>query len=250
MNEAYSQLAVSYDNYMEEVPYEKWLDFIEKTWAKFNLEKPETILDLCCGTGTMTVMLKKLGYNVLGVDNSCDMLAQASKKAVENDFNIPFFEMDMIEFQLRNKVDCVICCCDGLNYNVEDGELKETFQRVNENLEDNGVFIFDLNTEYKFKEILGDKQYSAVEENSAYFWQNEYDEEEKVNTYYVSLFKQVEGDTYQRFEEYHWERAYNIVETQKYLSETGFQVLGVFDNYDFSETCNTTERYVFITKKI
>lgn len=250
MNEAYSQLALNYDSFMEEVPYEKWFEFIETVWGKFDIKKPENILDLCCGTGTITIMLKEKGYDVCGIDNSFEMLAKASKKTADLNLSIPFYEMDMMEFQLPNKVDAVICCCDGINYAVDDDEILDTFNSVNRNLADNGVFIFDLNTEYKFKEVLGNKQYSAIEEDFAYFWQNEYDETEHINTYYVTLFKKDENnDIYERFEECHWERAYNIVETQKLLDETGFELLGLFNNYELLEVDDICERYVFVAQK-
>lgn len=250
MKDAYSQLALNYDSFMEEVPYEKWADFIEQIWDKFNIKKPESMLDLCCGTGAMTVLMQEKGYSMHGLDFSCEMLAQASKKVAEKDMKIPFYNMDMMEFELPESVDCVICCCDGLNYAIDDGDLEDTFACVNNSLNENGIFIFDLNTEYKFKEVLGNKQYSSVEENSAYFWQNEYNDEEKVNTYYVSLFEKVKGDMYERVEEYHYERAYDIEEVREILSVNGFEILGIFDDYRFSDVKNNCERYTVLARKV
>lgn len=249
MNEAYSQLALNYDNFMEEVPYDKWLGFIESVWGKFDLEKPQSILDLCCGTGNVTFLLAEKGYQVCGIDNSCEMLAKASKKAIDKSLSIRFFDMDMTDFMLPHTVDAVVCCCDGLNYAVDDGDLESAFSCVYDNLHENGVFIFDLNTEHKFKNVLGNKQYSAVEEDFAYFWQNEYDDEEMVNTYYVTLFKKENNGMYDRSEEYHWERAYTLDDVNDYLKRVGFDVLGVFNNYQFDDVNNECERFVFIAQK-
>ncbi|MFI3173787.1 MAG: class I SAM-dependent methyltransferase [Bacillota bacterium] len=249
MNQQYETLAGVYDNFMEEVPYEKWLDFLQQQLQTHELPPPKKILDLCCGTGTMTLSLANLGYEMTGVDLSEDMLAMAQKKVSDTPQTIDFFQMDMTELYLPKKYDAVICCCDGLNYCCEDGELFDTFSGVANALTENGLFLFDMNTEYKFKEVLGNQEHTNIDETSAYFWANEYDDDEKINTYYVNLFLETENGLYERQEECHYERAYTIEEISENLQKASFEIIDIFSDYEKKAVHETTERFVFIVKK-
>ncbi len=248
MNQQYKKLAELYDGFMEEVPYEKWLNFIKTQFQKHDLTANKEILDLCCGTGTMTLSLAGLGYQMTGVDLSEDMLAQAQKKAMDAKQKIDFFQMDMTEILLPKKYDAVICCCDGLNYCCEDDELLDAFLGVATAVSPDGMFLFDMNTEYKFKEVLGNQEHTSIDESAAYFWANEYDADEKINTYYVNLFSEMENGLYERQEECHYERAYSIEEISDFLEKAGFLILDIFSDYEEKPVHEKTERYVFIAE--
>ena len=244
----YEEFAKVYDTFMEEVNYDGWFAHLKATWKQLGII-PENIIDLGCGTGTLTLLLAKEGYQVLGVDFSEDMLAQTEQKAYKENLKIPLFCQDMGEFLVPMEADCVLCCCDGLNYLIEDGELEETFMRVGAHLKPKGVFLFDMNTKYKFKEILGNQTYAATTEEAAYFWENQYDEEDNINSYYLNLFlKQGGKDTYERKEECHYERAYAKSEIIESLKNTGFDVLGCYDGYSFEAIHEESQRYFFVAR--
>lgn len=243
---SYETLANDYDSFMNEIPYNKWYEMIFKYIDNFNLQKPEVITDLCCGTGTMSIKLKEAGFQVTGIDISDEMLAQAYKKSNDLNLDINFFNMDMIDFTLPEKSDMIICCCDGMNYCTEIDEIEDTLHSVKTNLNEDGIFIFDMNTEYKFKEILSKEDFFDVTENSAYYCENNYDEVTKINEYYVTIFTELENGNYSREEEFHYERAYNIVEIQNLLDKVGFQILGIFDDYSMNKIEGNCQRYVFV----
>ncbi|WP_317853730.1 class I SAM-dependent methyltransferase [Chakrabartyella piscis] len=248
--DAYEVFAKTYDTFMEEVDYPSWIAHLEAIWKRFDVQ-PEMICDLGCGTGNVAIPLLQKGYAVMGVDNSEEMLTQARKKAMDLELQLPLFCQDMVELDLPMYVDCMISLCDCLNYLTEDGELLEAFQGIKENLCENGWFIFDMNTPYKFKHVLGNQTYAATTEDAAYFWENTFDEEENINEYYVSFFSKQEGrETYERAEEYHYERAYSLEEIQGALTEAGFTVKGLYDGYSFAPIKEDSERFVFVVQVV
>lgn len=246
--DAYESFASVYDQFMEEVDHASWTDHVMQVWNTLGYH-PETVLDLGCGTGKATLLLAKAGYAMLGVDLSPEMLAQAQKKATAENLPVVFSCQDMIELQLGEKVDAVVSFCDCLNYLIDDGELEAAFSAVKDNLQPNGLFLFDMNTAFKFEQILGENTYAATSETSAYFWENTYDPEDKINEYYVSFFFKQDGkETYERVEEYHYERAYALEEVQASLEKIGFELLAVYDDYSFSPVQPETQRYFFVTR--
>lgn len=246
--EAYMGFAAVYDNFMEEVDYPQWIQHLEDTLKRLR-KQPKTIVDLGCGTGNVTIPLARKGYEVLGVDLSCDMLAEAQHKAAKENLSIPFFCQDMVELALPRKVDAIISLCDSLNYLIEDGELRVAFEHVAASLVEGGLFLFDMNTAYKFQEVLGNKTYAATTEEAAYFWENSYDPEDGINEYYVNFFfRQAGKETYERVEEYHYERAYTLDEVKAYLEECNMELLGVYDGYGNLPPTDQTQRYFFVAK--
>ena len=150
---AYESFASVYDLFMEDVNYDEWVDYVEKIFSEFNI-KPELVCELGCGTGNIALRLAKKGYDVIGIDVSEDMLSEAKLKAEKEGLDTLFLLQDMREFELYGTVNCILCLCDSLNYITEDEDIKEVFRLVNNYLHPNGLFIFDLNTEYKFKNIV------------------------------------------------------------------------------------------------
>ena len=163
---AYTDFATVYDLFMEEVPYDQWLSFLEEIWRKEGLQ-PEVIADLGCGTGNLLVPLTEKGYRTMGVDLSFDMLCQAEKKLREAGLSSILLEQDLTEVSLPEEADCIISVCDSLNYLTEDGELSAAFACVKASLRQGGLFLFDMNTEYKFSEVLAQNTYAVTEEHAA-----------------------------------------------------------------------------------
>ena len=242
----YENFAQVYDVFMENIPYGDWLIYLEKIWQKFNL-KPKLILDLGCGTGNMTIPLAKKGYELIGIDASFQMLAKAREKSIKEDLNILYLEQDMQSFELYGTVDCIISLCDSINYILEEDELLQVFKLVNNYLEPKGLFIFDINTIYKFENILADNSFSQTTENMAYTLENYFDKEEMINEFYTNFFIQDEETMlYQRFEEIHYEKAYTIDKIKSLLKQANLNLLAVYDELTFDEAKDDSQRIFFI----
>ncbi len=243
---SYESFSEVYDKFMEDVPYDKWLDMLEKIWSKYNL-KPNLILDLACGTGNMTIRLAQKGYDMIGVDLSEDMLLKAKEKAETKSLkNILFLNQDMREFELYGTVDSIICLCDSINYILEPDELFNVFKLVSNYLNPGGLFIFDINTIYKFENILGSSSFCETTENSAYIWENYYDREEMINEFYVNFFIEKENGLYERFEEYHYEKGYSAEAVSLLLKKAGLNLMGIYDELSFKKPNDKSERIYFV----
>lgn len=218
----YETFAGIYDDMMEEIPYEEWF---ERTW-KFLADKNivgGTICELGCGTGTMTELFARAGYDMIGVDLSADMLAQALNKSEEAGLDILYIQQDMAELELGTAVDAVISLCDSMNYLAEEQDMKKTFRHVYEALKPGGYFFFDLKTAYCFRELFGNEVRVEQDENMTCIWENYFYEEEAVNEYSLTIFRRQPGsDLFERTEEVHEQRAYEIEEVKQWLAECGF----------------------------
>lgn len=246
----YENFAQVYDIFMKDTPYNQWVLYIEKIWEKFNL-KPSLIAEIGCGTGNITNILAKKGYDLIGIDNSFQMLSKAKEKAIKEDLNILYLQQDMREFELYGTVDCILSICDSINYILEEDELLQVFKLVNNYLEPNGLFIFDINTIYKFQNILGENSFSETTESSAYTLENYFDEDNMINEFYTNFFIQdEETNLYHRFEEFHYEKAYEIEKIKQLLEKSGLKFLAVYDELTFNKPTKNSERVFFIAQEI
>ena len=244
---AYEAFASVYDVFMEQVEYDQWLNHIHAVWDKFGLQ-PKTVIDLGCGTGSIALPLAKEGYDVIGVDLSPEMLTEADHKAMEEGVSLRFACQDMTELELGEEADCILSLCDSMNYLTEDGQLEDAFQSIVRHMKQESLFLFDMNTEYKFKEVLGQNVFGSAEEHAAYIWENDYDEEEKINEYYVSFFIENEEGLYERIEEFHYERAYSMEEIENGLQAAGMELVEVMDGYSFNAPHAESERLLFAAR--
>ena len=234
---------------MNDVPYGDWAECIEKIFKKNNLNA-KTILELGCGTGNISTIFARKNYEVIGIDLSQDMLCVAQEKANKEDLEILYLNQDMTQFELYGTVDAIISVCDSLNYILEEDELLATFKLVKNYLNTGGLFIFDMNTEHKFENILSDNIFAEISENVAYIWDNYYDEEEKLNIYNTNFFvKQETGELYERFEETHYQRAYSANLIKDLLKNAGLEVLQVFEAFTENELKESSERIQFVARK-
>ena len=225
--EAYTGFAEVYDVFQDNVPYEEWCAYVTGLLAEYGVSGG-LILDMGCGTGSLTELLAKAGYDMIGIDNSGEMLQIAMNKSRDSGLDILYLQQDMREFELYGTVRAVVSICDSMNYIMEYGDLVQVFRLVNNYLDPKGVFIFDLNTEYKYREMLADYTFAEDREESSFIWNNFYDEEDKVNEYDLTLFVK-EGELYRKFEETHYQRAYSLEEIKQAIGEAGMEFVAAYD---------------------
>ncbi len=185
--EAYTSFAAVYDTFMDNIPYEEWGKYLKSLLYEYGVREG-LVLELGCGTGNMTEILAQSGYDMIGVDNAEEMLEIAIEKRMKSGLDILYLQQDMREFELYGTVKAIVSVCDSVNYILEEEELEEVFRLVNNYLDPGGVFIFDFNTVYKYREILGDQTIAENREECSFIWNNYYYEEERINEYELSLF--------------------------------------------------------------
>ena len=244
--EIYGIFAQVYDKFMQ-APYEDWADFIEGLWEKHttNSAKPNLVLDLACGTGSMSQILAARGYETIGIDASAEMLAVAHQK----DNATLYLLQDMRSFELYGSVDAIICLCDSLNYILDYDELMKVFALCANYLNPGGMLIFDINTEYKYSKILANNNFSHTEEDAAYIWENFYDEDERLNEYQATFFIQQKNGFFARHEELHVQKAYSYLEIEQALSQAGLAFIASYDEESKASPTPGSERVFFVAKR-
>ncbi len=244
--QAYSGFARTYDRFMEQMPYDEWAGKITGLLHENGIAKG-IVADLGCGTGAMTRRLAKSGYDMIGIDLSEEMLEIAREKSEDS---ILYLHQDMREFELFGTVSAMISVCDSLNYILEEEELLQVFKLVNNYLERDGIFLFDLNTEYYYKTVLADNVFAQNLEDCSYIWENYYDEENLVNEYDITIYeKNEDSDQYKRFEETHIERAYPVKVIERLLKKAGMELLAIYDTETGKKPDSTCTRMYFIAKE-
>ncbi|MBN2928545.1 MAG: class I SAM-dependent methyltransferase [Eubacterium sp.] len=224
---SYENFARVYDELMDNVPYEEWAQFILNLLQDRKITEG-LVLELGCGTGKLMSLLGKAGFDMIGVDNSVEML-QIAREKTSQDFL--YLLQDMREFELYGTVKAVISVCDSVNYITKKEELRKVFQLVNNYLDPEGLFIFDFNTEYKYRELIGETVIAEDREDVSFIWFNEYDEESHLNDIDLKVFVQEEGDIYRKFQEEHIQRGYTLDEIKQLLEESGLIFLEAYEEY-------------------
>ena len=239
----YGDFAYFYDKLMYDLDYEKIYKFIREVLEKKSLE-PKLILEMACGTGGLTEKLAK-DYKLHAFDLSDDMLSVCQNKIRSK--NLKLFKQNMAGFSAPSTYDAIISVGDSLNYLTDEGDFEAAIKSAYAHLKEDGIFIFDLNTEYKFKNIPP----VTVDEvdDVLYIWENIYDEEEKLNTYGVNFFRNIKDNDYRRFYEEHLERAYDLSLVKNLLEEIGFKEIEVYDDYEFKEVSDKTSRYTLVARR-
>ena len=246
--EMYEDFALVYDRFMDETPYEEWCQFVVGRLKQDQITDG-ILLDLGCGTGSMTELLAKQGYDMIGVDLSDSMLDIAMEKRAQSGHNILYLQQDMREFELYGTVRAVICLCDSLNYLLEEDDLLTTFKLVNNYLDPNGLFIFDFNTVYKYETVIGDSTIAENREDCSFIWENYYDEETRINEYDLTLFIPEAGELYRRYAETHYQRNYKVEQIVGFLQQAGLVCEGMYDDYTDAGVKADSERITFVTRK-
>lgn len=247
MEEAYKSFAQVYDLFMDNIDYPSWCEYLTGLLREYGV-KDGLILELGCGTGSMTQLLAKKGYDMIGVDNSSEMLEIAMEKKEETGQDILYLQQDMREFELYGTVRAVVSCCDSMNYILEEEELLEVFRLVNNYLDPGGVFIFDMNTPYKYETVIGESTIAENREEGSFIWENYYDEQEHLNEYDLTIYVQEDDGRYSRFEETHFQRAYETERILKLLDEAGFQTEKLLDA-DTKEAAGPQTERIFVAAR-
>ena len=250
MAEAYGSFAAVYDTFMDNVPYEDWSDRIRTILRQYGITGG-LALDLGCGTGKMTELLAEAGFDMIGVDNSEDMLELAMEKRLVSGHDILYLLQDMQEFELYGTVGAIVSVCDSINYITDEEELLEVFRLANNYLDPHGIFLFDFNTEYKYREILGDNTFAEEREECSFIWENYYDPEEEINEYELTLFVREEEDPelYRRYQETHFQKAYTLERIKRLLERAGMTFMRAWDGYADEVPTYTSQRILVAARE-
>ena len=246
--DAYTGFAEVYDLFMDQVPYEKWSGRIIQILSAYGI-RDGLVLDLGCGTGSMTELLAGAGYDMIGVDASEEMLELAYEKRAESGHDILYLLQDMREFELYGTVRAIVSVCDSLNYITEEEELLHVFRLVRNYLDPDGVFFFDMNTIYKYSKMLGETTIAENREEGSFIWENYYDPEEQLNQYDLTLYIRDEDDRYTRFEETHIQKAYALERVLELLQQAGMKAEQIFDSDTGKEVTDTTGKFCITARK-
>ena len=246
--EIYNDFAMIYDTFMEDTPYKQWVSFMEDIIKEQGIT-PKLICDLGCGTGKMCEMFADKGLDVIGIDASEEMLMIARENEMEAQRGILYLMQDMSEFELYGTVDVIYSSCDSINYLMEEEKVLSMFKWVNNYLEKGGLFIFDVNTPHKYKTLLGEKVFAEQTEDAAYIWENFYDEKKQINEFYVSFFVADEDGKYDRFEEVHYQKAYEVEHIKTLLARAGMELVAVYDDYTTKPCDEKTLRATFVARE-
>ena len=243
--EAYSGFAKVYDLFMDNIPYEEWTDYVKELLAEEGIQEG-IVLDLGCGTGSVTELLAKAGFDMIGIDNAEEMLEIAMEKREESGLDILYLLQDMREFELYGTVKAVVSICDSMNYILEDEDLLDVFKLVHNYLDNEGIFIFDMNTMYKYENILADNTFVLENEKVYCVWQNSLENDDIVS---INLdFFEEENGVYYRSEESFSERAYSDEQIRELLANAGFETEAVYGDLSFDLPKETEQRVIYVAR--
>lgn len=246
--EAYTGFALVYDTFMDNIPYEEWGKYLEELLHEYGVTGG-IMLDIGCGTGTLTELMAKKGYDMIGIDYSEEMLDLALEKKEHSGEDILYLHQDMREFELYGTVNATISICDSINYITEDDELQKVFQLVNNYLDPKGIFIFDFNTVYKYKEVLGESTIAENREECSFIWDNYYYEDERMNEYELSLFLKEEDGRYRKFEETHYQKAYDLCDIKRLVTRSGLEYVTAYDAFTKNAPHDKSERIYVVVRE-
>lgn len=269
--EAYTDFASVYDTFMDNTPYEEWAKYIvgllkaygvaQVSGARKNQKEAldterNVVVDLGCGTGTLTELLADAGYDMIGIDNSQEMLNIALEKREQSGKEILYLLQDMREFELYGTAGAIISVCDSLNYLLEDEDICETFRLVNNYLYPGGVFIFDFNTVYKYETVIGDTTIAENREDCSFIWENYYDEESQLNEYDLTIFVRTAEEPgataegmFRRFSETHYQRGYTLEQMKGFVEKSGMKFVTAIDADTHGAVREESERIYIIARE-
>ena len=245
--EAYTGFAEVYDTFMDNVQYEKWAEYVVGLLKKYGIEDG-LVLDLGCGTGSLTELLAAKGYDMTGVDFSEEMLEIAMEKKRQSGYDILYLLQDMREFELYGTMRAVVSICDSMNYLMSEEELLEVFRLVNNYLDPGGIFIFDMNTPYKYRE-LGEDTIAENREECSFIWENTWYEEEQANEYDLTIFQREENGLFRKYTETHLQKAYEIETIRRLLEAAGMEFIAVYDAFTEEAPREDSERVYFLARE-
>lgn len=249
MSEIYSALAPHYDRLMQDIPYPSWCDFYQACLAKYGISSPAAIVDLGCGTGSISIELAKRGHSVTGLDISEEMLALAFKKANAAGAKLLLLSQNMTCFDTGTLMDAALCCFDGVNYLADTSKVYSCFCSTYENLRENGLFIFDISTPYKYESILASNSFVYEFDDLFTVWESYYNKKSGICDFELTFFTKHGGQLWKQTKEYQRQRKYSEKTILALLKKAGFTLLETVSDIDFSPVTATSEREFFICTK-
>lgn len=244
---SYNDFAYCYDTLMGDVDYKARAEYLLKLFKKHG-KTPSLLLDLACGTGGFSNQFAKRGIEVIGVDISEDMLSVARENSADMGADVLYLCQSASDLDLYGTVDGAVCCMDSVNHITDIKELSEAFSKVSLFLEKDCLFIFDVNTEYKHREVLGNNTF-VIDENDVYcVWQNSFDEKNLLTDISLDFFVS-DGELYMRSSEEFSERAYKQTELESIIEKSGLELVAIYDDLSENHPTDTSKRIIYVVKK-
>ncbi len=243
MDSSFGPVAPYYDELMKQVPYRMWVSYYLLLLAH-QMYKPASVLDVCCGTGTMCELLTREGFELEGFDISPGMIRVAREKTQKKNLGIRYEVADAAEFEMGRKYDAALSFFDSLNNILEEDRLQSAFDRVYAHLEPEGSFIFDLNTPYAFEAKLFDQRNLSARSKLKYDWVGDWDKQSRIITVTMQFWYQG-----QQFTEIHRQKAYDEDEVRAMLAKSGFSEIRSFHSYTLNRPRFKTDRIHYVTTK-
>ncbi len=244
----YEAFASVYDRLMADVDYKGWAAFYHAIMERYGVPRGK-VCECACGTGSLTIPLARLGYQMTGVDLSQDMLYEASQKARKEGLGIPFVRQDMRTLNLHRPMDAVLSTNDGINYLKDGEELTQFFRCAYQTLREGGVLVMDLSTPYKLEHVLGDRFIGDETENFSYLWQNRYHPGQKYVELNLAIFMRQEGDLYKRITEFQKQYVHEAAEIFDLLKTAGFEKIGFFGDKRMEAPRDHENRWFIAARK-
>lgn len=251
---AYEVFASVYDELMDNIPYDDWCTYIIEVLQKYGVNNG-LICELGCGTGEITERLADAGYDMIGIDNSYEMLEVANEKKLDTSHeSILYLMQDMREFELFGTVNAIVCVCDSINYLTELSDITHVFRLANNYLESKGVFICDFKTRHYFRDVVADSTIAEDRDDVSFIWDNYYDAETDINELTLSLFIPEADDSdnaplYRKFQEFHYQRGLTLDDMRKCVSDSGMELVAMYDAFTFEPATDSSERVYVIARE-
>lgn len=246
----YSVFARYYDELTANIDYVRRGEYFHEIIKKFKATKENILLDLACGTGSISEVMARLGYDVIGVDNSDEMLGMAIEKKFESGLNIQYLCQDMRKLDMFGTVDVIICALDSINHLANLNDVRKVFEGAAFFCEMNGLFIFDVNTLYKHRKILANNTFTYETDNVYCIWENTLNAETDEVRMNLEFFEREENGLYSRSSESFSEKAYSEEAIEKLLEESGFEVLAKYGDDTFKPPTETSQRIIYAARCI
>ena len=249
METNYNIFARYYDDLTKNINYQDLAEYFHTIIKKYEGKENGILLDLACGTGNVSEEMSRLGYDVIGVDNSEEMLNRAFEKKYDSGLNVQYICQDMRKLDMFGTIDVTICVLDSINHLDSLEDITQIFSRVSLFSEPNGLFIFDVNTKYKHEKVLANNIFIYETDDIYCVWENSYQKE--TNEVKINLeFFERNGSIYKRYSENFSEKAYDIANLDKALLDNKFEILAHYDGFSLNLPNNKSERIVFVARKV
>ena len=246
----YSAFARYYDELTANIDYKKRGEYFHEIIKKFKSTKDNILLDLACGTGSISEVMAGLGYDVVGVDNSDEMLGMAIEKKFDSGLNIQYLCQDMRKLDMFGTIDITICALDSINHLSSLNDVRKVFEGVAFFSELNGLFIFDVNTLYKHRNVLANNTFSYETDNVYCVWENTLDPDTDEVRMNLQFFEREDNGLWSRSSDGFSEKAYSEEDIEKMLADCGFELLAKYGDDTFSPPEETSQRIVYAARCI